>query len=203
MVLCRDKNADDDTRDGSSECEYTDGRDILVDPDLGVGSPSVAGFQQTHGILMTPDSAGTMFDQNWVGSTENMQNHQELPVPDNDWLSWYSPFEGSSSTASGSQFPWWENGPVDQHCFPSSVSSDAGIFEVAGRVGDINGMGGLESNIHASIGMHSGDTVLENEQKGSATLTLDQVDPNVAHEIMGSMLKHSAGLKIRCVVNGK
>ncbi|KAJ9302073.1 hypothetical protein DTO271G3_939 [Paecilomyces variotii] len=203
MVLCRDENADDNTSDDRSECEYTDGRDIPVDPDLGVGSSSVAGFQHTHGSLTTAYSAGTTFGQNWAGTTNYMQHHQEPPVPDNDWLSWCSPFEGSSPTTSSSQIPWLENGPAAQHCFPSSILSDTGVFEVSGNSGLINSMGGLGSNMDTSTRMHDGDMFLENGQKGNITLTLDQVDPNVAHEIMGSVLKQSTGLKIRCVVNIK
>ena len=33
------------------------------------------------------------------------------------------------------------------------------------------------------------------------SLILNQVDPNVAHEILGGLFKHSAALKIRCIVN--
>ncbi|KAJ6180057.1 hypothetical protein N7519_010518 [Penicillium mononematosum] len=198
-VLCRDGTAENDTNDGISEGTYSDGRDILVDPDLGVKFSSVSGFQDTHELPMIPNSAGAILDQTWFGPATDMQNQQRLSVPFNDWLSWSNPFEGSPLDTSGSQLPWWENGPADQHCFPGSV----GVCEVGGKVENISSMGGSGVNVDTSIEMQAGDAALENEQKGSVTLTLNEVDPTVAHEIMGSILKHSAGLRVRYVFNGK
>jgi hypothetical protein len=202
MVLCRDGPAENDTNDGISEGTYSDGRDILVDPDLGVEFSSVSGFQDTHELPMIPNSAAAILDQSWFGSATEMQNQQRLSVPYDDWLSWSNPFEGSPLTTSGSQLPWWENSPADQHCFPSSVSPLVEVC-VGGKVENISSTGGPGVNVDASIEMQAGDAVLRNEQKGSVTLTLNGVDPNVAHEIMGSILKHSAGLRVQYVFNGK
>lgn len=117
-------------------------------------------------------------------------------MPDNEWLSPCNPFEGASTTP-GSEFPWWDNA-ANQHYFPSVVQPNT---RMPGKPEDRNAVDRLH-NIDIR-GIHGGDNILENEQKGSVTLTLDQVDPSVAHEIMGSMLKHSAGLKVQYIINNK
>ncbi|KAJ5598870.1 hypothetical protein N7537_008954 [Penicillium hordei] len=203
MALCRDGTAYDETHDGTPEATYIDARDMLVDPDLRVEFSSDSSFQHTHEFPMIPNSANTILDQSWFGCATNMQNQQGLSVPHNDCLSWSDPFQVSSLTSSGSQFPWWENGTADHHGFPSSVSSHAAVCEVGGKAEDISSMGGPGAYVDASIEMQGGDAVLENERKGSVILTLNEVDPTVAHEIIGSILKHSAGLRVRYVFNGK
>ncbi|KAJ5512745.1 hypothetical protein N7463_002297 [Penicillium fimorum] len=203
MGLCRDSTAYNESRDGTSEATYSDARDMLVDPDLRVGFSNDSCFQHTHEFPIIPNSANTILDQSWFGSATNMQNQQGLSVPYNDCLSWSDPFQVSSLTTSGSEFPWWENGTMDQHCFPRSVSPHAAVCEGDREAEDICSMGGPGVYVDADIEMQSGDAVLENEQKGSVILTLNGVDPSVAHEIMGSILTHSAGLRVRYVFNGK
>ena len=82
---------------------------------------------------------------------------------------------------------------MHEHCFHNSEPFDIGLFDMPGSSDDSRGKVYIESN--------GGNTTWENEKKGNVTLTLSQVGADVAQEIMGSVLKHSAGLKIRCVIN--
>ena len=82
---------------------------------------------------------------------------------------------------------------MHEDCFQSSEPFETGLFDVPGSNDD------SRCNVH--VESNGGNTSWEKERKGSVTLTLSQVDADVAQEIMGSVLKHSAGLKIRCIVN--
>ena len=81
---------------------------------------------------------------------------------------------------------------MDEHCFHNSEPFDIGFLDMPGSRDDTRSKGHIESN--------GGNTTWETEKKGSVTLTMRQVDPDVAQEIMGSVLKHSVGLKIQCIV---
>lgn len=204
-----DDDDDDDACDGSSECEYTGSarlhqpqepsgtavtqQETIVAPEPGIDSLSITHIQQPHAPLKIPQGTGSFFDPNWTGATGQVQTYQELPTPGSDCLSWTDPFEVSNSTVAGSQPSWWTKSPMDEHCFHNSKPFDIGFLDMPGSSDDSRDKGHIESN--------SGNTTWENEKKGSVTLTLSQVDPGVAQEIMGSVLKHSAGLKIRCIVN--
>lgn len=204
-----DDDDDDDACDGSSEGEYTGSaglhqpqepfgtavtqQETIIAPEPGIDSPSITHFQQSDAPLEIPQGTCSFFDPNWTGATGQVQTYQELPKPGSDHLSWFDPFEVSTSTVAGSKPSWWAKSPMDEHCFHNAEPFDIGFLDMPGSSDDLRGKGRLESN--------GRNTTWENEKKGSATLTLSQVDPDVAQEIMGSVLKHSAGLKIRCIVN--
>ncbi len=82
---------------------------------------------------------------------------------------------------------------MDEYCFHNSEPFDIGFLDMPGSSDDSSGKRHIESN--------GRNTTCENEKTGNVTLTLSQVDPDVAQEITGSVLKHSAVLKIRCMVN--
>ena len=201
-----DDDDDNDACDGSSECEYTGSADfhqpqepsraqqqMIVAPEPGIDSPSITRFQQPHALLETPQDIDQFFDPNWTGATGQVQTYQELPTPGSDCLSWFDAFEVSTPSVAGSQPSWWTKSPMHEHCFHNSEPFDIGFLDMPRSSDESRGKGHLESN--------GGNTTGENQKKGSVTLTLNQVDPDVAQEITGSVLKYSAGLKIRCIVN--
>ena len=200
---------DEDTSDGKSECEYAGSAGlhqphepsgtavIQQEPSValepGIDSPSITHFQQSRALLEIPQDTDSIIDPNWTGLTGQVQTYQELPTPCSDCLSWFDPLEVSTSTVAGSQPSWWTKSPVDEHCFHNSEPFDIGLLGMPGSGDDSRDRGHVESN--------GGSNTWDNDRKGSVTLTLSQVDPDVAQEIMGSLLKHSAALRIRCIVN--
>lgn len=207
--LDRDDDDDNDACDGSSDSEYTGSAGLhqpeersgtavtqtkaIVAPEPRVDTPISTHFQQPLAPLEIPQGTGSLFDLNWRGVTGQVQTYQELPTSRSDCLSWFDPLEGSTSTVAGSQPSWWTKNPMDEHCFHNSEPFDIGFLDTPGSNDDSQGKGHIESN--------GGYTTSEKEKQGSVTLTLSQVDSDVAQEIMGSVLKHGAGLKIRCIVN--
>ncbi|KAL8793051.1 MAG: hypothetical protein Q9195_004362 [Heterodermia aff. obscurata] len=200
---------DDDTYDGSSECDYTGSaqlqeprghtaitltrQEATVAREPGISAQSITHFQQPLTPLEIPQGTGSLCDVNWTGATGQSQTYQELPTPFNDNLSGYDPFEESTPIFAGSQPSWWTNSPMDEHYFHNVDPSDVGFLDLSGSSDNPNGKEHPDSN--------DGSATWENEKKGSITLTLSQVDSDVAQEIMRSVLKHSARLKIRCIVN--
>ncbi len=204
-----DDDDDNDAYDGTSTYEYTGSAGLdqsqepsgtavtqqerIVAPESGLDSRTITHFQQPHAPLGIPEGTSSYFDPNWTGATGQVQTYQELPTPGSDSLSCFDPFDASTSTVAGSQPSWWTKSPMHEHCFHNSEPFDFGLFNTPGSSDDSRDKVHIESN--------GGNTTWENEKKGSVTLTLSQVDADVAQEIMGSVLKHSAGLKIRCIVN--
>lgn len=200
---------ENDACDGSSECGYTGSAGLhqpqepsgtavtqqgtILAPEPGMDSPRITHFQQPHAPLEIPQGTGSFFAPNWTGATGQVQSYQQLPTPGSDRLSWFDPFEVSTSTVADSQPSWWTKSPMDEHCFHNSEPFDIGFLDMPGSSDDARGKGHIESN--------GRNTTWENEKKGNVTLTLSQVDPDVAQEIMASVLKHSAVLKVRCIVN--
>ena len=200
-----DDDDDNDACDGSSECEYTGSADFhqpqepsgaaitqqrtTVAPTPGINSSSITHFQPPHALLEIP---GSYFDPNWTGATGQVP-YQELPTPGSDCLSWFDALEVSTPSVAGSQPSWWTKSPLDEQYFPSSEAFDIGLLDMPGSSDDSRGKGRIERE--------GGNTTRGNQKKGSVTLTLNQVDPDVAQEITGSVLKYGAGLKIRCIVN--
>ena len=204
-----DDDNNNDAFDGSSECGHTDSvgllqpqepsetavtrQETIFTPEPGIDSPIITHFQQSLAPLEIPQDTGSFFDPDWTGATGQIQTYPELLTPSSDHLSWLDPLEVSSSTMANSQPSWWTKGPMDEHCFHNSEPFDIRILDKPRSSDDSRGEGHTKSN--------GGSTTRENRRKGSVTLTLSQVDPDVAQEITGSVLKHSAGLKIRCIVN--
>ena len=163
-----------------------------------VDNSSIMNLQQPLAplALEIPQDTSLLFDPSWRGNTgEQVQTYQELPTPHSDCLSWFDSFEGSTSTSvAGSHLSRWTDTPYDeQYYYPNSEPFDVGFLDMPGSSDD------SKSNEHME-GSGS-NTPWKHEKKGSVTLTLSQVDSDVAQEIMGSVLKHSSGLKIRCIVN--
>ena len=82
---------------------------------------------------------------------------------------------------------------MEEHCFRDPEPFDIGFFDTPGSSDEPRNNGHVESN--------GGDTTVEYEKRDSVILILNQVNPHVAQEIMGSVLKHSVGLKLWCIEN--
>ena len=205
-----DDDGDNDAGDGCSDCEYTgsanfhrpqepseatvtQAQQTIVATEPEIDDPSVTRFQQPHTLLEIPQGTGSLFEPNWTDSTGQVQTYQELPTPGSDCLSWLDSLEVTTPTVAGSQPSWWTKSPMDEHCLHNSEPFDVGFLDMLSSRDDSRGKGHIESNGRKATG--------ENQKKGSVTLTLNHVDPEVAQEITGSVLKHSAGLKIQCIVN--
>lgn len=197
---------DNDAWDQSSECGYAgsiglhqpqepSGNAItqqkrIVASEPGSDSSSVTHFQQSYTPIETAQDTGSFFDLNWKGAAGQVDNHQELLTPDSNCLSWFDPFKVSASTVADS---WWTKSPIDEDCFHNSDPFGIGFPDMPGSSDHSRANGHTESK---------GKNIARgNEKKGNVTVNLSQVDPDVAQEIMGSVLKHSAILKIRCIVN--
>lgn len=205
-----DDDGGNDACDGCSDCEYTGSANFhrpqepseaaatpvqqtIVAPEPGMYSPSVTHFQQPHALVEIPQGTGSLFEPDWTGATGQVQTNQEPPTPVSNCLSWLDSFEVSTPTVASSQPSWWTKSPMDEYCFHHSEPFDIGFLDMPGSSDDSRGKGHIESNGGNPTGKH--------QKKGSVTLTLNQVDPDVAQKITGSVLKHSAGLKIQCIVN--
>jgi hypothetical protein len=100
----------------------------------------------------------------------------------------------TTSSASDPQPVWWYTGDV----FHSAGSFDQAMFDMPDDNGEPSRRVGEMSCADRST--QRGSSPGTSRKKGSVTLTLSQVNPDVAHEIMGSVLKHSSELKIRCII---
>lgn len=176
---------------------------MLFDPEFGAASSSCSEFQRTNELPITSNSTHAGLDQWWVGSTSDIHNDQGGIISGTDWVPWSSNFEQSPSIVSASEGLWGEEGFPDQSCFFDPQPSGVDLYEFSGRCGGTGDMEYAGGDVDGSIPIQQSESSLGKERKGSVTLTLDQVDPTVAHEIMGSMLKHSAGLKVRYIFNGE
>lgn len=163
---------------------------INVASEVEIDSPGIPHFQQSITPLEIPQATGSLFDLDWTGATEQIQNSQALPTPDSDCFSRFDPHEVSTPTVADS---WWTTSPIDDDCFRNSSPLDIALLNMPESSNGSRGQGHLEST--------GRNTSWGKEKKGNVTLNLSQVDPDVAQEIMGSVLKHSAILKIRCTVN--
>jgi hypothetical protein len=216
-----DDDDDDDAFDRKSGFEYTGSagqhqpqeppgsaitqRETTFVPEPGIDSPSITHFSQPHAPLEMPPGPVSFFDPHWTGAMGPVQTYPSLPTPgSDDCLSWFDdPFVASTSTVVGNSQPpssssWWTKSPMDeqqqqQHCFPNSVPFDLGFQDNMPEDSRRKGSKGPIESTGGNPPTGEGGT----EEKGSVTLTLSQVHPDVAQEIMGSVLKHSAGLKIR------
>lgn len=197
---------DNDMSDGISEFGYTGSvglqesqepsgatvtrQETNVASEGGGDSPGITHFQQSNTPLGIPEGTGSLFDLSWTGAAEQVQNSQALLTPDSDCFSRFDPLEVSTPTVADS---WWTNSPIDDDCFRNPTPLDIALLNVPESSDGSRGQGHIES-------MGRNDS-WGKEKKGNVTLNLSQVDPDVAQEIMGSVLKHSAILKIRCTVN--
>lgn len=207
---------DEDACDDSSEYDYTGSselhqapelsrtaisqQEISISSELKIDGMDIAHFQQPHASLETHKGATSMFEPHWTGTTGQIQTYGELPTPGSDSLSWFNPLEVTTSQAAASQTPWLARSPMDEQYFQNSGPLDIGYFDIPGSKDDSRSKECVENSVSPNAYIH-GENTRENKKKGSVILTLSQVDPHIAHEIMGSVLKHSAGLKIQCVVN--
>lgn len=201
-----DRGDDNDASDGSSECGYTGSvglqqsqesfgvtmsqQETIVASEPGIESPSMTHFQQSHTPLEISQGTGSLFDPDWTGAMGQLQNSQELPTPDSDCFSQFDPVEISSSVVADS---WWTKSLLDEDYIRNSDPFNIGLLDMPESSDGSRDQGHIESK-----GRY---TNWGKEKKGNVTLNLSQVDSDVAQEIMGSVLKHSAILKIRCIVN--
>ncbi|KAG7084149.1 hypothetical protein JMJ78_0009588 [Colletotrichum scovillei] len=218
----------DDVFDEGSECEMTDSSgnqkpQLLMDmsllseepvdaTELGPTSTIMPGYRHSDTFLAVPalelpSTTFNMFDPSCIGTSDHSSGNSAIQTPDSDWMSWLNSLETDTSVSLESRPPWWDEGPIDQSYFHDS---SYGSFDV--------NTAGISDTIHisrarkrvkgetsprASLGpvTRAENTSKDNGQMGLVTLSLDQVDPIIANEIIGSVMKHSAGLKINCTVN--
>ncbi|KAK0382419.1 hypothetical protein CLIM01_00232 [Colletotrichum limetticola] len=204
----------DDVFDEGSECEMTDSsgnqkHQLVMDmsllseepvetTELGPTSMIIPDYRHSDTFLAVPalELPGTTFNMFDPSCT-----------PDSDWMSWLNSLENDTSVSLKSRPSWWDEGLTDQSYFDDS---SYGSFDV--------NTAGISDTIHisrarkrvkgetsprASLGpmTPAENPSKDNGQMGLVTLSLDQVDPIIANEIIGSVMKHSAGLKINCTVN--
>lgn len=153
-----------------------------------IRSPSITHFQQPHIPLEIPQSTGAFFDWSRTNTPGHVQTYPELPTPASDCPSRFYPSEVSTSAIANSQPLWHTRSSMEEHCFRDPEPFDIGFFDMPGSSDEPKNNRHIENN--------GGNTPMESSKKGSVTLTLCQVDPDVAQQIMGSVLKHSEGLKI-------
>lgn len=202
-----DDDEDNDACDRSIEYEYADSAGLhqplescgtpvtqqkaIGASELGADIPGITHFQQPLPPLEISKGTGLVLDSR--SATGHVQTYQELPTTSSDCLSWFDPFEVSTSAVTGLQPSWWTKSTMDEHRYCNSEPVDIGLLDLP--------QSSDGSKDKECLGSNGGNTTGDTEKKGSVTLTLSQVDAVVAQEIMGSVLKHSAGLKIRCIVN--
>ncbi|KAK1710502.1 hypothetical protein BDP67DRAFT_491547 [Colletotrichum lupini] len=218
----------DDGFDEGSECEMTDSsgnqkHQLVMDmsllseepveaTELGPTSTIIPDYRHSDTFLAVPalELPGTtfdMFDPSCIGTSDHSSGNSAIQTPDSDWMSWLNSLENDTSVSLESRPSWWDEGPTDQSYFHDS---SYGSFDV--------NTAGISDTIHisrarkrvkgeasprASLGSvtRAENPSKDNGQMGLVTLSLDQVDPIIANEIIGSVMKHSAGLKINCTVN--
>ena len=158
-----------------------------------IRAPSITHFQKPRLPLVIPQSTGAFFDWSRTNTTGHVETYQELPTPASDCPSWFYPSDISTSAIANSQPLQHTSSSVEEHCFRDPEPFDIGFFDTPGSSDEPRDNGHVESN--------GGNTTMEYQKRGSVILTLCQVDPDIAQEIMSSVLKQSVGLKIRCIVN--
>ncbi|KAL9079840.1 MAG: hypothetical protein Q9157_001296 [Trypethelium eluteriae] len=209
-------DGDEDACDENSECEYTGSselhqaqessrgimtqQEISIPSELRIDPVCIPHFQQPHTSSATHLTTNSVFEPHWSGTTRQDQTYVGLSTPCSGSTAWFNALESTTSDAAASQTPWLAKSATDEQCFQNPALLDVGYFDIPGSKDGSSNHVGIENNASASVYAH-GETRKEIKQKGSVTLTLSQVDPCIAHEIMGSVLKHSAGLKIQCIVN--
>ncbi|KAK1635918.1 hypothetical protein BDP81DRAFT_43638 [Colletotrichum phormii] len=219
----------DDVSDEGSESELTDSRGkeehrLLIDmnllfedpveaTELGAASTIMSDNQQSHTFLEVPalelpGSTFNMFDPSCIGNSDLSSINSASLTPDTDWTSWLNSLEADTSVSPDSRPSWWDEGSTEQHYFHDSGYGSSIDVKMAG-IPDSNHSPRArkrvkgEASPSASLrpGARAENPLKDNVQMGLITLSLDQVDPIIANEIIGSVLKHGAGLKINCTVN--
>ncbi|KAI9677124.1 MAG: hypothetical protein M1822_008233 [Bathelium mastoideum] len=198
---------DDDAHDNTIEFDLTGSSDAMALQDISISSDykiddamGTAQFQEPPSISVTQISTSSMFEPQLTDTARQVQIYGELPTPASETLSWFDPLETTTPHGVASQTSWSGKSTMDEPLFQNSGFCDIGCFDVPGNRGESRSVGCVENSSNTSAYIHN-ENAGEHRKKGSVTLTLSQVDPYIAQEIMGSVLKHSAGLKIQCVVN--
>ncbi|KAK1657133.1 hypothetical protein BDP55DRAFT_686730 [Colletotrichum godetiae] len=219
----------DDVSDEGFESELTDSRgkqkhQLLINMDLlseepveatelGAASTIMSDYQQPHTFLEVPalelpGSAFNMFDPSCIGNSDHSSANSASLTPDTDWTSWLNSLEADTSVSPDSRPSWWDEGSTEQHYFHDSGYGSSIDVNMASISHSNHGPRARkhvkgEASPRASVRpvARTEDPLRDNGQMGLITLSLDQVDPIIANEIIGSVLKHSAGLRINCTVN--
>ncbi|KAI9667685.1 MAG: hypothetical protein M1821_000502 [Bathelium mastoideum] len=198
---------DDDAHDNTIEFDLAASSDAMAPHDISISSNfkmddamGIAQFQQPHSVSVTQIGTGSRFEPRLTDTARQVQVFGELPTPVSETLSWFDPLETTTPHGVASQTSWLGKSTMDQPLFQTPGFSDIGCFDVPGSRGESRSVECLEKSSNTSAYIHS-ENAGEHRKKGSVTLTLSRVDPYIAQEIMGSVLKHSAGLKIQCVVD--
>ncbi|KAL9095876.1 MAG: hypothetical protein Q9165_001873 [Trypethelium subeluteriae] len=207
---------DEDASDDGSECRYTvlselhqaqnpsstamAEQEMSISSELKVDPISIAHFQQPHAHLEAHLTTNSIFEPHWSGTARQDQTYEELSTPYSGSPTWFNALEATASNAAASQISWFAKSATDEQMFQAHDILDDGYLDIPGSKERPSSKEHVESSASTCAYAH-GETAREVKQKGSVTLTLNQVDPYIAHEIIGSVLKHSAGLKIQCIVN--
>ncbi|KAK2037947.1 hypothetical protein LZ31DRAFT_155467 [Colletotrichum somersetense] len=221
----------DNSFDEGSESELTDSsgkqkHQFLMDMDLlaeepvkaaelGAAHTIVANYQHSHTSRVAPalDLQGNiistleMFDPSPIDTPDHSSANSVSPTPDSDWISWPNSLDADTSVWPDSGPSWWDEGPAGQNCL-HDFGYGGSDFNMAG-ISDGNHSPGARNRVKAPTSPRASPRPGTRAEKprrdsgpmGLVTLSLDQVDPIIANEIIGSVLKHSAGLKINCIIN--
>ncbi|KXH44028.1 hypothetical protein CSIM01_12181 [Colletotrichum simmondsii] len=208
----------DDVFDECSECGMTDSsgnqkHQLLVDmsllseepveaTELGPTSTIIPDYRHSDTFLAVPalELPGTtfnMFDQSCIGTSDHSSGNSAIQTPDSDWMSWLNSLETDTSVSLESRPSWWDEGPTDQSYFHDSSYGSldvnmAGISDTCHSSRARKRVKG-ETSPRASLGpvARAETPSKDNGQMGLVTLSLDQVDPIIANEIIGSVMKHN------------
>ncbi|KAL0779162.1 hypothetical protein CaCOL14_003646 [Colletotrichum acutatum] len=218
----------DDVSDEGSESELTDSsgnqkHQLLIDisllseepveaTELGAASAIMPNYRHSDTFLAVPalelpGSTFNIFDPTCMRTSDHSSVNSAIRTPDSDWMSWLNSLETDTSVSPDTRPSWWDEGPTDQNYFHDSSygSSDVNMAGISDSIHSPRARKRVkgEASPRASLGpvARAEYPSRDNGQMGLVTLSLDQVDPIIANEIIGSVMKHSAGLKINCTVN--
>lgn len=191
------ENSDVELYDGSSESDETGSGSIYhpqTPSEMIIGQPQTSAssasclasprFQQPLTPMTMNDAGNACPDLSWSGSTAHLQPYSELSTPNSDAILSLDPLQPKPSS-------WLHTTFIDEDMFDKENILDFEMFDMPGLCNDSN------DAVQGEID----DSAIQNKDGGNVTVTLTQVDPDIAMEIMGSVLKYSKRLKIQCIVN--
>ncbi|ETS86537.1 hypothetical protein PFICI_00365 [Pestalotiopsis fici W106-1] len=119
----------------------------------------------------------------WTGSQEHLQSNSDLLTPESACISWLDPFQASvASNFASPQYQWWSGTPTDELGFQNTESLDLGYFSLPEGDGNPSSRESVQDSL---------DLVDDSPHD----------NPDVARRIIGSVLEHGEGHKIRYSFN--
>ncbi|KAI1499964.1 hypothetical protein F5X99DRAFT_264027 [Biscogniauxia marginata] len=181
---CDDEDEDDDYGDSDS------GQAMVLDSDSGFEPPK---SPHLHPLLENQTDQTAFSDWDW---TDVMHIQQQQEPPRNCSNSWFQqPGTRAMPASSNSHTDQSATGHLYEPYFNFNVLDD-GLLNMSPTGGGPSHTGANETAASASPGAYDKVSV-GSEKKGSVTLILKQVDPSLAQEMIGSLVRHNADLTIR------